>query len=335
MVSSRLVSCRSSRSTFRFFISSTPTSALEPIHQKFGVQPKFLHMPMKQVEFVRMASETASVDSETVGSAYTSPDITSCPPLVQLFTYGICCPFFETEEDHDARVGVQLLTNYPITWYRKQQIDNVSDDEEDNKPNDPSQEGGFIDELVSSVDKLFGRVLPAKSSVYDGVPATLSIIDTEQCGPLIKVKATDVGQQEAATSGTQSKDEEWWDDHSDKQKFPSISIPLYLVDSVSAGWSLIGDETEGGIKLFARNEQSSKGLLGRGSGEELLRFDTLGGGGDDWSEVMFPLKSTEPNKHADRIITRLRALIAWNRKRMAADVEQGKIIIPSNIVEVE
>ena len=332
MVSSRLLSLPFTQHYFDFSFPLLPL-------QRWNQYTKNLECNQNSCtaneasEFVRMASETASVDSETVGPAYTSPDITSCPPLVQLFTYGICCPFFETEEDHDARVGVQLLTNYPITWYRKQQIDNVSDDEEDNKPNDPSQEGGFIDGLVSSVDKLFGRVLPAKSSVYDGVPATLSIIDTEQCGPLIKVKATDVGQQEAATSGTQSKDEEWWDDHSDKQTL--VSIPLYLVDSVSAGWSLIGDETEGGIKLFARNEQSSKGLLGRGSGEELLRFDTLGGGGDDWSEVMFPLKSTEPNKHADRIITRLRALIAWNRKRMAADVEQGKIIIPSNIVEVE
>ena len=114
---------------------------------------------------------------------------------------------------------------------------------------------------------------------------------------------------------------------------PSISIPLHLVDSVSAGWSLIGDNTEGGIKLFARKQQSN-GLLGINSGEELLRFDTLGGGGDDWSEAVLPAKFTEPNEHADRIIARLRALIAWNRKRMAADVQKGIITTPSNFVEI-
>lgn len=278
-----------------------------------------------------MASEaTASIDYEAVGPAYSSPDITSCPPLVQLRAYGICCPFFETEEDQEARVGAQLLTNYPITWYRKQTvIESVSDDEEDNETNNDhsSREGGgFIDGLVTSVDKLFGK--DTTSSVYYGVPATLSIIDTEQCGPLIKVQATSMGN-----------DEDCWDDeHSDTQnnqtrRLPSISIPLHLVDSVSAGWSLIGDNTQGGIKLFARKPQSA-GLLGLNSGEELLRFDTHGGGGDDWSEAVLPVKSTEPNEYADRIITRLRALIAWNRKRMADDVQQGKIVTPSNFVEI-
>jgi len=268
-----------------------------------------------------MALETtASVDYETVGPAYTSPGMASCPPLVQLQAYGICCPFFETEEDHEARVGVQLLTNYPITWYRKQQINNVL---VEGKSSDSSHDGGFIGGLVTSVDKLLGK---DKTSVYNGIPATLSIIDTEQCGPIIKVKAT----QEAATSGSINKDKERSDQYSDKQTLPSISIPLCLVDTVSAGWSLIGDNTEGGVKLFAKKQQS----LGRISGVELLRFDTLGGGGDDWSEIVFPVKSTKPNEHVDRIITRLRALIDWNRKRMASEVEQGKIITPCNIAEV-
>jgi hypothetical protein len=258
-----------------------------------------------------MASKAASVDYETVGPAYTSPGMASCPPLIQLQAYGICCPFLETEEDQEARVGARLLTNYPITWYRKQQINNVSD-EGVTKSNDPFHDASaFIGGLVSSVDKLFGK--DKASAVYEGVPATLSIIDTEQCGPVIKVKATQV----AATSGN-------------KQTLPSITIPLHLVGSVSAGWSLIGDNTEGGVKLKAKKQQS----LGRISGEELLRFDTLGGGGDDWSEVVFPVKSTKPNEHADRIISRLRALIDWNTKRMASDVEQGKIITPSNFVEI-
>jgi len=49
---------------------------------------------------------------------------------------------------------------------------------------------------------------------------------------------------------------------------------------------------------------------------------------------VLPVKSTEPNEYADRIITRLKALIAWNRKRMADDVQQGKIVTPSNFVEI-
>ncbi len=270
---------------------------------------------------------TTSMDYETVGPAYTSPEITSCPPLVQLKAYGICCPLFETEEDNEARVGVQLLNNYPITWYRKHQQVIVNESEKDDSGNEtPSVEaGGFIDGLVSGVDKLLGNDTKSKSKPsvkYYGVPATLSIVDTDQCGPLIKVIAENVGLD---------RDKEWWDDETKKP--PSISIPLHLVDTVSAGWSLIGDNTQGGIKLFTRKEQS-KGLFGSGTGEELLRFDTHGGSGDDWAESMIPVKSTEANEHADRIIARLRALIDWNRRRMAADVEQGKIVAPSNFIEI-
>mmetsp|Transcript_19653 Transcript_19653/g.32224 ORF Transcript_19653/g.32224 Transcript_19653/m.32224 type:complete len:268 (+) Transcript_19653:73-876(+) len=266
-----------------------------------------------------MASDIAasSIDYETVGPAYTSPGIASCPPLLQLRAYGICCPFFETEEDHEARVGAQILTNYPITWYRKQVFAGVSSgggDENATNNHSALEGGGFIDGLVTGVDKLF---VSNKSSMYCGVPATLSIIDTEQCGPLIKVKAIGVVGKE----------------NTHATRLPSISIPLHLVDSVSAGWSLIGDNTEGGIKLFAR-KQLSNGLLGINSGEEILRFDTLGGGGDDWSEAVLPAKLTEPNEHVDKIIARLRALIAWNRKRMTADVQQGKIVTPSNFVEI-
>ena len=275
------------------------------------------------------SNTTAPIDYETVGPAYTSPDITSCPPLVQLKAYGICCPLFETEEDQEARVGVQLLSKYPITWYRKQQVvAEVSEDEVDGNDKSNDEAGGFIDGLVNSVDKLLGNDTKSKSksSVYHAVPATLSIIDTEQCGPLIKVKATSVHKNKV-----EDKDKEWWD--IDTKKTPSISIPLHLVDTVSAGWSLIGNSTEGGVKLFARKEQS-KGLFGSGTGEELLRFDTHGGGGDDWSEIMLPVKSTEANEHADRIIARLRALIDWNRRRMAADVQQGKVVSPSNFIEI-
>lgn len=279
-----------------------------------------------------MATNTPTpIDFETVGPAYTSPDITSCPPLVQLKAYGICCPLFENEEDTEARVGVQLLDNYPITWYRKQQqvVDASKGDGGDEKPSDEA--GGFLDGLVSGVDKLLGNDTKSKSKSkssvkYYGVPATLSMIDTDQCGPLIKVEATSV-----CKGKDEDKNKKWW--HDDTKKPPSISIPLHLVDTVSSGWSLIGDSTEGGIKLFARKEQS-KGLFGSGTGEELLRFDTHGGGGDDWSETVIPVKSTEANEHADRIIARLRALIEWNRRRMAADVQQGKLVSPSSFIEI-
>lgn len=274
-----------------------------------------------------MSSETP-LDEEAVGPTFTTPGLFSCPPLVQLQAYGICCGIFETEEDNEARIGAQLLTNYPITWYRKQQITQKStnDDNEENKTDNKSiSEGGFIDGLVTSVDKIFGKVTGKET--FSAVPATLSIIDTEQCGPVIQVKATKGGKQQFDTSVVENNDKEWWDEEQKKMtKLPSFSIPLYLVDSVSAGWSFIGDNTEGGVKIFARN-QSSKGLIGRGSGEELLRFDTLGGGGDDWSEAIFPIKSTEPNEHADKIITRLRALIDWNRNRMAEDVKEGKLCV--------
>ena len=259
------------------------------------------------------SSEAASADFESVGPSYTSPDITSCPPLVKLQAYGICCPFFETEEDCEARIGAQLLTNYPITWYRKQQqIENEFDDKDGSADNNDS--GCLIATLVTGVDKLLGNDV---TSMYIGIPATLSIIDTDQCGPLIKVKANETGG-----------DQDCWDES-------TVSIPLHLVDSVSPGWSLTGDNTAGGIKLFARKQQS-KGLLGlsSGAGEELLRFDTLGGGGDDWSETVLPVKSSEPNEHVDRIISRLRALIEWNRNRIADEVRQGKIIPPSGFVEI-
>ena len=92
-------------------------------------------------------------------ASYTSPGIASCPPLVQLRACGICCPFFETEEDNEARVGAQILTNYPITWYRKQIIEGVSSGggEEKNATNNNHsalEGGGFIDGLVTGVDKL-------------------------------------------------------------------------------------------------------------------------------------------------------------------------------------
>jgi len=272
----------------------------------------------------------------TESGGWTTPGITSCSPLVKLQAYGICCGIFESEEDREARVGAQLLNNYPITWYREVPKQVVDDDDVDNSQGNANKSanhaesgGGFIDELVTSVDKIFFGTKDKRKASYYGISATLSIIDTEQCGPVIVVKATgiDIDKREPATSSSSAidgnKNKDWWEEQSEEASSggpPSISIPLYLVDTVSAGWSLVGDNTQGGVKLFARKDSS----LGRGA-EELLRFDALGGGGDDWSETVFPKKSTEPNEHADRIIARLRALIDWNRKRLADDVREGKV----------
>lgn len=274
----------------------------------------------------------------TESGGWTTPGITSCSPLIKLQAYGICCGIFESEEDREARVGAQLLNNYPITWYRevpKQVVDDDVDNSQDktNKSDNHAESGGggFIDGLVTSVDKIFFGTKDKRKASYYGIAATLSIIDTEQCGPVILVKATDIDidKREPATSSSSSatdgnKNKDWWEEQSEETSSgggpPSISIPLYLVDTVSAGWSLVGDNTQGGVKLFARKDSS----LGRGA-EELLRFDALGGGGDDWSETVFPKKCAEPNEHADRIIARIRALIDWNRKRLADDVREGKV----------
>ena len=275
-------------------------------------QPPF-KLTNKQPLYLSGKSSDKEVKMATESSGWTTPGITSCSPLVKLQAYGICCGIFESEEDREARVGAQLLNNYPITWYRevpKQVVDDddVDDSQENtNKADNHAAEGGaggFIDGLVTSVDKMFFGTKDKRKASYYGIPATLSIIDTEQCGPVILVKAIDIDKREPGSGSP-----------------PSISIPLYLVDTVSAGWSLVGDNTQGGVKLFARKDSSP---LGRGA-EELLRFDALGGGGDDWSETVFPKKSTEPNEHADRIIARLRALIDWNRNRLADDVREGKV----------
>ena len=96
-------------------------------------------------------------------------------------------------------------------------------------------------------------------------------------------------------------------------------IPLDMVDSVNAGWSFVNDPTAGGVKLFGAS--SNGGFFGGGSGHELLRFDTLGGGGN----VFQPNKvGARPNQYSDEVIAQLRALVEWNRKRMAASGEKTR-----------
>lgn len=195
---------------------------------------------------------------------------------------------------------------------------------------------GFIDGVVANVDKLLGTKSDDESNsipmIYVGVPATLSIVDTVEHGPVIEIQATDLDaktkQQQSSNNSNATEEENsstWWQDplqsnHNDK--LPKKSIPLYLVYSISAGWSLLNDQTAGGVKLFAA--PTSKGFLSAGSGQELLRFDTLGGGGDVLSNAFFPVKS-ELNKYSDKVIGQLRALIEWNRRRIAADIKKGRV----------
>src|SRR5210317_1777681 len=137
----------------------------------------------------------------TESGDWTTPGITSCSPLIKLQAYGICCGIFESEEDRQARVGAQLLNNYPITWYREvpKQVDDDDDvdnsQDNANKSDNHAESGvGFIDGLVTSVDKMFfgTGTKDKRNASYYGISATLSIIDTEQCGPVILVKATDI-----------------------------------------------------------------------------------------------------------------------------------------------
>ena len=74
---------------------------------------------------------------------------------------------------------------------------------------------------------------------------------------------------------------------------PSKVIPLYMIDKVASGFSLIGDSTAGGVKLYGT--PTSKGFLSGSAAPELLRFDTLGGGGNSWSDDA-PWLSGKPNE---------------------------------------
>eukprot|EP00804_Cyclotella_cryptica_P017940 CCRYP_001297-RA/>CCRYP_001297-RA protein AED:0.06 eAED:0.06 QI:0/0/0/0.5/1/1/2/0/230 len=208
---------------------------------------------------------------------YTQSSLTSCPPLIGLQAYGICCPFLETEEEHDARTCIRNLQSYPITWYRKKLLRDVAKDVAKDVKKANRQAGNFIDGIVANVDKLLGGSKRGANDeagsipiTYVGVPATLSVIDTEEHGPILRVQAV-----EDDSDGVHRREQ-----HSGGKvdnELPSKVIPLSAIDTICTGWSLINDPTAGGIKLFGFPPSNS--MFG-GSGEELLRFDTLGGGGN-------------------------------------------------------
>jgi len=256
-------------------------------------------------------------NNSTSDDAYTPSSILSCPPLIHLQAYGFCCPFIETEEEHDARIGVTHLQNYPITWYRKKLLEDVA---KDVKGVVPSAAGGLLDGL----GQMFGsngkkHHIPM---TYVGVPATLSIVDTDDHGPVIAIRTLEMNDP----SNSAAKDainnylttgKPWWEDPIIKDKAPSKVIPFYMVDKVASGWSMTNDSTAGGVKLYST--ASSKGFLS-GLGPELLRFDTLGGGGNTLRDSPKP---DEPNKYSDKIIVQLKSLVDWNRRRMARGIKHG------------
>ncbi|KAL7539046.1 hypothetical protein ACHAXR_008986 [Thalassiosira sp. AJA248-18] len=235
--------------------------------------------------------------------------------------YGLCCPFIETEEEHDARVGVNHLQNYPITWYRKKLVEDVAKDVKDAVPSS----GG----LMNGIGQLLGSN-GRKSEIpmaYVGVPGTLGIVDTDDHGPVIQIRTLEIDDP----TNTEAKDavnnyitsgRPWWEEKFIKDKAPSRVIPLYMVDKVTSGWSITNDQAAGGVKLYAA--PPSKGFLS-GLGPELLRFDTLGGGGNTLSGTLFSGKPDEPNKYSDKVIVQLKSLVDWNRRRMAKDIKHGKI----------
>mmetsp|Transcript_23014 Transcript_23014/g.55458 ORF Transcript_23014/g.55458 Transcript_23014/m.55458 type:complete len:321 (-) Transcript_23014:184-1146(-) len=255
----------------------------------------------------------------------------ACPPLVRLQAYGFCCPFLETEEEHDARVGVNNLQNYPITWYRKKLISDMANDVKGHVPN--------ASHLIDGIGQLFGgsstkgnngKKHSGKSIPmgHVGVPSTMTIVDTDDHGPIIQIRTLDGWNDpsnpaaQRAVSEYMTSGKPWWENPEMRDKAPSKVIPLYMVDKVVSGWSLTSDATAGGVKLHA--VPPSKGFLS-GSGPELLRFDTLGGGGNTFSDSLGTFKPEEPNKYSDKVIVQLKSLVDWNRRRMAKGIKRGMI----------
>ena len=125
---------------------------------------------------------------------YQESSLTSCPPLFQLQIYGLCCPFLISEEEHDARIGVINLHNYPIIWYRKKLIRDVARDVLKSTAHViPPARGlidGMIGQLFASSDAAGGDDTSIPMS-YIGIPSTITIVDTDTHGPVIQIRSLD------------------------------------------------------------------------------------------------------------------------------------------------
>lgn len=297
---------------------------------------------------------------------YQESSLTSCPPLLQLQIYGLCCPFIITEEEHDARIGVSNLHNYPITWYRKKKVRDAAYDVLNVLPPNNAARGvmdGVIGQLFGSGNggggggaiaaadngRGKGRGVGGASipMTYIGIPSTLTIIDTDTHGPTIQIRSLDgwddpnnVDAQDAVRE-FMTHGKPWWENESLYKKPPTKIIPLYMVDKVtSSGWNFSNDGSIGGVRLYAaptaRSSSSSSEsnfggigdfLNGGLFGHELLRFDTLGGGGETLHDSLSAGTQSEPNKYSDKVIVQLKSLIDWNRRRVAKDIKSGRVAV--------
>ena len=313
---------------------------------------------------------------------YHESSCTSCPPLVQLQVYGLCCPFLISEEEHDARIGVMNLHNYPIVWYRKKLLKDVMMTTAHHDFNNVLQTtANVVDGMITQL--LFGGVgrggttstsndtgsnssegLVGGTSIpmsYVGIPSTMTIVDTDTHGPVIQIRTLDgcswdhpesnaatTTSLNTITATTAVRDyltngKPWWNDENLVNKAPAKVIPLYMVDKVtSSGWNFSADGGKGGVRLYAAPTtaaaptSSSEGgsslggfgnfINGGGFGHELLRFDTLGGGGETMKDSLSS-RPEEPNKYADKVIVQLKSLIDWNRRRMASDIQSGRVAV--------
>ncbi len=256
------------------------------------------------------------------------------------------------------------LHNYPIVWYRKKLVKDVVAAHDFNNVLKTTANvvdgmitqlffgggGGTIDTGAPTEGFVGGTSIPMS---YIGIPSTLTVVDTDTHGPVIQIRTLDgcwdhPTTQSKTTSApvatTTVRDyltngKPWWNDESLVNKPPAKVIPLHMVDKVSSsGWNFSSDGGKGGVRLYAAPAptSSSEGsnslggfrvfINGDGYGHELLRFDTLGGGGETMSDSL-STKPEEPNKYADKVIVQLKSLIDWNRRRMASDIQSGRVAV--------
>lgn len=279
-----------------------------------------------------------------MSAEYTTQPITSCPPISQLQAYGFCCPFAISDEESDAKDCINNLQRYPIIWYRQVSVGEAACGLKkdviigaESLGIDRSASRSVVKGASSLIDGMLGFLGTSTKSVdqanvplkYVGVNAELSVVDTEEYGPVILVQQIpnddDSSYENDKDDDPPNQAQHNENDRGKQKKLPSKLVPLYKIATISPGYSIFNDSTAGGIKLHGR----ATSILS--SGEELLRFDTLGGKGgnilDDMRNTFFPVK-TKPNEHVNAIIEQLNSLVEWNRKRIACDVEKGRVELP-------
>jgi hypothetical protein len=272
---------------------------------------------------------------------YTSPPLTSCPPLTALQTYGICCPFLESEDEHDARTCIQNLQHYPIVWYRSLKMGEITNGitqgvvrgaeavgvDRGTSTTVVQSAGSFIDGMLGTVDKLLGTSTKNVNKAHVpltlvGVKAELSVVDTEEFGPVILVRQIQENDNDSKCSSHDNDADQLNNNNAldSTQQLPTTIIPLCKIHNICPGYSILNDPTAGGIKLYSRPNSFLS------SGEELLRFDTLGGEGTSLlSGSLFPTSKVKPNEFSDSVMEQLRSLVEWNRRRVARDVKKGRL----------